>query len=211
MMSHRFRHILFLIEAVSALLLASMMMAAHVPGDITTSRGALDKVDRRYYRLDSWMGAIGLPDDPYKAVADADGGFRTERGKTSLRQGIYPLAPYQSPIRIHIHLDGKTERVDQRMYSPRVPISIAHKRQGNVAIEETLFLSAPLDWSAAVTGAGLKGRDSTPRPTQYLLMTEYTNHGGAAMEVTPVLELEGPTPMPDLDDLRMFKLSLNTS
>lgn len=210
-MSYRFRHTLGLIEAASALLLASMMMAADTPGDFRTSRGALDKVDRRYYKLDSWMGAIGIPDDPFKAVADADGSFRTERGKTSLRQGIYPLALYQSPVSIHSRLDGKTERVDQRMYSPRVPISIAHKRQGNIAIEETLFLSAPLDWSSAVTGAGLKGRDSMPRPTQYLLMTEYTNHGDKTAEIIPVLELQGATPMPDLDDLRMFRVAPNTS
>jgi hypothetical protein len=172
---------------------------------------ASDKVDRRYYRLDSWMGAIGLPDDPFKAVADADGSFLTERGKAKWRQGIYPLAPYQSAIWIHCRLDGKTERVDQRMLSPRVPISVTHKVQGDVAIEETLFLSAPLDWSAAVAGAGLKGRDSLPRPTQFLLMTEYANRGKAAVEVVPVIEMDGPTPMPDLDDLRMFRVSLNTA
>lgn len=210
-MSHRFRLTLGLLGTIFTLFLASIMTSAETPRGGSAAGTTLDKVDRRYYSLDSWMGAIGIPDDPFKAVVDADGSFRTERGKSKLRQGIYPLAPYQSPIRIHSRLDGKTERVSQAMYSPRVPISIAHKRQGNVAIEETLFLSAPLDWNAAVTGAGLKGRDSMPRPTQYLLMTEYTNHGGTATEVTPVLELEGPTPMPDLDDLRMFRVSLNTS
>ena len=76
------------------------------------------------------MGAIGLPDDPFKCVVDADGTFWIERGKTALRQGIYPLALYQSPIKIHCRLKGTTERVDQRMYSPRVPISIAHKDKG---------------------------------------------------------------------------------
>jgi len=209
-MSNRFRLTLGFVEVASALFVATMVMAADPPRGVGTSGDGLDKVDRRYYKLDSWMGAIGLPDDPLKAVGDADGSFRTERGKTKLRQGIYPRALYQSPIRIHARLDGKTERVDQRMYSPRVPISIARKRQGNVAIEETLFLSAPLDWSSAVTGEGLKGRDSMPQPTQYLLMTEYTNQGSATADVTPVLELYGATPMPDLDDLRMFEVAPNT-
>ena len=152
-----FRKTLGLLAAGLACSMTSTM-AADVPRDSDAPQKALEKVDRRYYDLDSWMGAIGLPDDPFKAVVDADGSFLTERGKKSLRQGIYPLALYQSPIRIHSRLDRKTERVGQELYSPRVPISIARKRQGNITIEETLFLAAPLDWSAAVMGPGLKGR-----------------------------------------------------
>ncbi|HEX4485427.1 MAG TPA: hypothetical protein VH088_04130 [Terriglobales bacterium] len=170
-----------------------------------------DIVDHRYYNLDSWMGAIGLPDDTFKTLVDADGTFSTEQGKTSLRQGIYPLAVYESPITIHSGLRGGTERVGQRMYSPRVPISIAHKRQGDVVIEETLFMAGPLDWSSTPTGAALKGKNSVPRPTQYLLMTEYTNNGSKPVEVTPVLDVMGPTPGPSLDDEKYFDLSPNTS
>ena len=207
-MNDRFQKASSLFLSGVALLATGMLATATGGGG--APRGASDQVDHRYYRLDSWMGAIGLPDDPFKAVADADGSFLTERGKSKWRQGIYPLAPYQSPIRIQARLEGKTERVDQRMVSPRVPISITHKLQGDVAVEETLFLSAPLDWSAAVTGGGLKGSDSVPRPTQYLLMTEYKNQGNADVAITPVLDIEGPTPMPDLDDMRTFRVSLDT-
>ena len=174
------------------------------------AEAAMDTVNRRHYYLDSWMGAIGLPDDPFKPVVDADGTFWIERGKSALRQGIYPLALYQSPIKIHARLKGTTQRVDQRMYSPRVPISIAHKKQGPVAIEETLFLAAPLDWSASVTGEGLKGRDSLPRPRRYLLMTEYTNNGDKPAEITPVLDLQGAAPGPNLDDNTKFQVAWNT-
>ena len=93
------------------------------------------------------------------------------------------------------------------MYSPRVPVSIAHKRQGDVAVEETLFLARPLDWSSKLTGAELKGKNSLPQPRQYLLMTEYTNKGAKPVEITPVLDVMGPTPGPNLDDDKMFDLS----
>jgi hypothetical protein len=208
-MGKRVRQAMGLATAGVALFVVSMK-ADGVPRASRVTEDALDVVDYRYYALDSWMGAIGLPDDPLKSVVDADGTFWTERGKTSLRQGIYPLALYQSPLKIHCRLDGATERVDQRMYSPRVPISIAHKRQGSVAIEETLFLARPLDWTAEVTGPRLKGRNSLPRPRQYLLMTEYTNTGDQPAQVTPVLDLQGAAPMPNLDDDRMFEVAPNT-
>jgi hypothetical protein len=208
-MSSRFRKIASFTAAALAVL--SIRAAAEgVPKRPRETPDGLEVVDRRHYYLDSWMGAIGLPDDPIKPVVDADGTFWVERGKSSARQGIYPLALYQSPIKIHARLDGTTERVDQRMYSPRVPISIAHKKQGPVAIEETLFLAAPLDWSASVMGEGLKGRDSLPRPRRYLLMTEYTNTGAKPVEITPMLDLQGSPPGPDLDDDTKFEIAWNT-
>lgn len=196
--------------AVGSILFAISTAAQDRSATTNAPRAASDSADHRYYYLDSWMAAIGLPDDPFKTLVDADGTFWTEQGKTSLRQGIYPLALYESPIKIHSGLRGTTERVDQQMYSPRVPISIARKRQGDVAIEETLFLAGPLDWSPQPTGAALKGKDSLRHPRQYLLMTEYINKGDKVIEVTPVLDVMGPTPGPDLDDDRMFDLSPNT-
>ena len=169
-----------------------------------------DMADHRYYYLDSWTGAIGFPDDPFKSLVDADGTFWTEQGKSASRQGIYPLAVYESALKIHSDLVGGTQRVDQHMFSPRVPVSIAHKRRGDVVVEETLFQATPLDWSPAVTGAALKGKNSLPRPSQFLLMTEYTNTGDKPVEITPVLDLIGPTPGPDLYDDKMFDLSPNT-
>ena len=167
-------------------------------------------VDHRYYYLDSWNGAIGLPDDPFKTLVDADGTFWTEQGKTSLRQGFYPLAVYESPLKVHADLVGGTQRVDEHMLSTRVPISIAHKRQGTVLVEETLFQAVPLDWSSKPTGAALKGKNSLPHPNQFVLMTEYTNEGDKPVEITPVLDVMGPTPGPNLDDDKMFDLSPNT-
>jgi len=192
----------------------TVALALAIPGvaaaPSTDAQAAESGVDHRYYYLDSWRGAIGLPDDPFKALVDADGTFSTEEGKTSLRQGIYPLALYESPITIHSTLRGTVERVDQHMYSPRVPVSIAHKRQGDIAIEETLFLARPLDWSPQLTGAALKGKNSFRQPRQFVLMTEYTNQGNQPVEVTPVLNVFGPTPGPNLDDDKMFDLSPNT-
>jgi hypothetical protein len=169
-----------------------------------------DISNHRYYSLDSWIGAIGLPDDPFKSVVDADGTFSTELGKTSGRFGVYPLAPNQTPVRIRSYLEGSTERVDQRMLGPQVPISITHKRQGAVAIEETLFLARPLDWSADVKGGGLKGRDSRPLPRQYLLMTEYSNHGDKPVEIIPLLDLQGSAPGINLGDSSTFEVAPNT-
>jgi hypothetical protein len=204
-MTKRFLCVMTLITIALVLSMPSMVAAAG-----SDAQTAADMVDHRYYYLDSWMGAIGLPDDPFKTLVDADGTFWTEQGKTSLRQGIYPLALYESPLKIHSGLKGTTERVDQYMYSPRVPVSIAHKRQGNIAVEETMFLASPLDWSSEPTGAALKGKNSLPRPRQYLLMTEYTNKGDKTAEVTPLLDVMGPTPGPSLDDDKMFDLSPNT-
>lgn len=178
--------------------------------DSNAARTNLDVVDHRYYFMDSWMGAIGLPDDPFKTLVDADGTFWTEQGKSSLRQGIYPLAVYESPLKIHADLRGGTKRVDQHMYSTRVPISIAHKKQGDVIVEETMFMAAPLDWNSAAIGAALKGKNSLPQPRQFILMTEYTNQGSTPVKITPVLDVMGPTPGPNLDDDKMFDLSPNT-
>src|ERR1039458_9151870 len=80
-----------------------------------------DTLTHRYYSLDSWIGAIGLPDDPFKSVVDADGTFWTELGLSSGRFGVYPLAPNQSPLKIRSYLEGATERMAQRMFGPRVP------------------------------------------------------------------------------------------
>ena len=166
---------------------------------------------RAHYALDSWRGAIGLPDDPFKAVVDADGAFWTELGPASHRAGIYPLAPNHTPVKVQARLAGVTERVDQRMLGPRIPISITHKRQGKIAVEETLFLARPLDWSAAVKDAELAGRDSRPGPHQYLLMTEYTNTGDDAAELTPTVELLGAALGPDINDDKRFVLAQNTN
>jgi hypothetical protein len=187
---------------------AVLLLSAWAAG---ATRAGKDTEDGHgYYALDSWMGAIGLPDDCFKSVVDADGAFRTEIGRTSHRTSLYPLAQNQSPVKIQARLAGAMERVDQRMLGPRVPISISRKRHGAIHIEETLFLARPLDWSAAVLGTDLKGRDSQPRPRQYLLMTEYTNTGTQPEAVTPVVDVQGATPGPNLDDDRMFVVALNT-
>ena len=167
-------------------------------------------VKHQYYSLDSWIGAIGLPDDPFKAVVDADGVFWTELGMSTGRFGVYPFAPNQTPVKLRSYLEGESERVDQRLYSPRVPVSIAHKRQGSVAIEETLFLARPLDWSGAVQGSELRGRDSRPAPHQYLLMTEYFNHGDKSATITPLLEVRGSAPGINVGDPSAFGLAPNT-
>ncbi len=134
------------LRAMSLIVAWLSLLAVSVPAQDASHNSSATSdtssgVDHRYYYLDSWMGAIGLPDDPFKTLVDADGTFWTEQGKNSLRQGFYPLAVYESPLKIHGDLRGGTERVDQHMYSSRVPVSIAHKRQGDVAVEETLFFS----------------------------------------------------------------------
>jgi hypothetical protein len=191
-----------------------MVAALSVPGAAVASNSDAQAdeggVDHRYYYLDSWTGAIGLPDDPFKTLVDADGTFWTEQGKNALRQGIYPLAVYESPLKVHADLQGGTKRVSQQMYNPRVPVSITRKRQGDVTVEETLFQSVPLNWSSKPTGAELKGKNTVPHPSQFVMMTEYTNQGTQPVEVTPVLDLFGPTPGPNLDDDKMFDLSPNT-
>ena len=63
-------------------------------------------MNHQYYSLDSWIGAIGLPDDPFKCVVDADGTFWTELGMSSGRFGVYPLAPNQTPVKIRSYLEG---------------------------------------------------------------------------------------------------------
>ncbi len=166
--------------------------------------------DGRYYSLDSWIGAIGLPDDPFKSTVDADGAFWTERGKASGRFAVYPLAPNQTPLKIQADLDGGTQRLSQRLWGPRVPISVTVKRQGDVLVEETLFLAGPLDWSAGVTGAELEGCDSRPLPRQYLMMTEYHNKGDKPAEIAPVLDVQGSAPGPRLGDEKRFDAALNT-
>lgn len=198
------------VAAVGAALFLTSLKVASTDGASEAPANELDVADHRYYDLDSWIGAIGLPDDPFKSVVDADGTFWTELGKASERFGRYPLALNQTPLKIHAHLAGTTERVDQRMYNPRVPISVTHKRRGNISIEETLFLARPLDWSADVKGAALKGRDTRSQPRQYLLMTEYTNTGDKSATITPVMDLEGSAPGPNLDDPTTFQVALNT-
>lgn len=208
-MTNRFRQEMILAVAGVVFLLGSVT-AGKIFRAASVVPDALDVVNYRYYSLDSWIGAIGLPDDPFKCVVDADGTFWSELGKSSERSGIYPLAPNQTPVKIQSHLIGTTERVEQRMFGPRVPISITRKRQGSITIKETLFLAWPLNWSADVKGAALKERNSRPQPRQYLLMTEYANTGDKTTEITPVLDLQGWAVGPNLDDDTMFELALNT-
>lgn len=205
-MSKLFRQGIGPAAAGTAILLISIAAPCATEAAVDTE----ERVNRGYYALDSWIGAIGLPDDCFKSVVDADGTFWTELGRTSRRTSLYPLAPNQTPLKIQGRLAGVTERVDQRMFGPRVPISITRKRRGAIAIEETLFLARPLDWSAAVQGAELKGRNSQPSPRQYLLMTEYANTGAQPAVVAPLVDLQGATPGPNMDDDRMFVIALNT-
>jgi hypothetical protein len=88
-----------------ALVCASPLAAANLPSSDSVS-ATTDMADHRYYYLDSWTGAIGFPDDPFKSLIDADGTFWTEQGKTASRQGIYPLAVYESLLKIHSDLIG---------------------------------------------------------------------------------------------------------
>ena len=141
--------------------------------------------------------------------------MRTEFSPPNLARHRAGSASILSPsisrrLRIRSYLEGSTERVDQSMFAPRVPISITHKRQGAVAIEETLFLARPLDWSAEVKGGDLKGRDSRPLPRQYLLMTEYTNNGDKPVEITPLLDVQGSAPGINLSDSSRFQVAPNT-
>jgi len=193
---------------------AAFFLASVVGGSLCSGYGAAadttDIVNHRYYSLDSWIGAIGLPDDPFKCVVDADGTFWTELGMSSGRFGVYPLAPNQTPLKIRSYLEGATERVDQRMYGPRAPVSITHKRHGAVTIEETLFLARPLDWNAGVKAGALKGRDSRPLPRQYVLMTEYTNQGDKPVKITPLLDLKGSAPGINLGNSSTFEVAPNT-
>jgi hypothetical protein len=177
----------------------------------TAATDSPEVVDFRYYALDSWIGAIGLPDDSYKCVVDADGQFMTELGKSKDHQGIFPNPPVQSKVVIHADLVGRTTRVDQRMVSSRVPIALTRKRQGEVAVTEYLFLAAPLDWSAQRTGADLRGHDSQPDSRRYLLMTEYANRGGKSAELVPVIHVTGDAPGAKLtDSRRSFRAAVNT-
>ena len=92
-----------IVAALALALLAASAAAAATDG--------LEIVDYRHYALDSWIGAIGLPDDAYKCVVDADGRFMTELGKSKGRQGVYPNAPAQTQVVIHADLLGGTARV----------------------------------------------------------------------------------------------------
>jgi len=175
-----------------------------------TPSGRLDIVDYRHYSLDSWMSAIGLPDDAYKCAADADGRFVSELGGRS-HQGVYPNRPLAHPVTIHADLLGGTRRVDQRMHSPRVPVVVTRKCQGDVAVTETLFLARPLDWSAKAPGANRQRRDSQPDARRYLLMAEYVNQGARAVEIVPIVDIGGVKPQAGGDQSRRsFPVSANT-
>ncbi len=172
--------------------------------------GQLEIVDYRHYSLDSWISAIGLPDDAYKCAADADGRFLSELGAGS-HQGVYPNRPPAHQVVIHADLLGGTTRVDQRMHSPRIPVVITRKCQDNVAVTETLFFARPLDWSAEALGANRHGRDSQPDARQYLLMAEYVNRGAKAVEIVPTINIGGAKPQASVDESRTsFLVSANT-
>jgi hypothetical protein len=127
---------------------AGLARALLAPPAADAATGPLDIVDYRHYALDSWMGAIGLPDDSFKCVVDADGRFMTELSKSTGHQGLYPNPPAQNRVVIHADLLGGTARVNQRMLSPRVPIAVTRKAQGKVAVTEYLFLpSSPRPWT----------------------------------------------------------------
>lgn len=168
-------------------------------------------MDYRHYALDSWIGAIGLPDDCFKCVVDADGRFQTECGKSKGHQGFYPDAPAQNKVVIQADVVGGATRTGQRMHSARAPVSLTHKRSGDVTITEQLFLARPLDWSARVTGAALRDHPSRPDARQYLLMVEYLNQGSRPAEVTPLLRITGAAAAARLEESRMaFAVAANT-
>jgi hypothetical protein len=197
--------------AAKAALAAALGMAPGAQAVADAASDAPDVVDYRYYALDSWIGALGLPDDSFKCVVDADGRFMTELGKSNGRQGVYPDPPAQNAVVIHADLLGGATRVDQRMVSPRVPIAVTRKRQGEIAVTEYLFLARPLDWSANVKGADLRGRGSRPDSRQYLLMTEYANQGGKPLQITPLIHVTGAAPAAKLDNSRRsFSVAANT-
>jgi hypothetical protein len=177
---------------------------------VSATTDADSVVDYRFYALDSWMGAIGLPDDHFKAVVDADGRFLVEFGKSKGHQGVYPHPPVQNKLTIHADLAGGTVRIDQRLQSPRVPIAVTRKRQGNVAITEHLFLAQPLDWTA--TGKGTQGqiRVSPPDRRQYLLMVAYVNQGNRAAEIIPTIHVEGAVPEAGEQSPAQFAVAENT-
>jgi len=56
--------IMALIASGLALRVGSMQ-AKETPRNTRATQDASEGVNHRYYYLDSWMGAIGLPDDPF--------------------------------------------------------------------------------------------------------------------------------------------------
>ena len=97
-----------------------MILAIAVPCSVYAdeSLSAPDIVDYRYFVLDAWYGAIGLPDDCFKAAVDARGRFCTEFGKSKAHQGTYPNPPAQDPVWLEADLAGGVDRTHQRMHSP---------------------------------------------------------------------------------------------
>ena len=86
--------------AVVARVAITFLVMRGVAGNLEPARGAAadtaDVVNHRYYSLDSWIGAIGLPDDPFKCVVDADGTF-LDRTRHVIRT-IRRLSPRSEPV-----------------------------------------------------------------------------------------------------------------
>ena len=121
-------------------------LQAGVKGETKDARPAR-QVDFRY-QPPTWQSAICMPDDPDKALAGKRGEFLDEYGVDNTAE---PFA-----LAIEHDLAGGSTWIEQRLFSPRVPIVQTRKQAGSVKIEEELFEIIP---GKETTAAG-----ATPLP-----------------------------------------------
>ena len=92
------------------------------------------RVDFRY-SPPTWQAAICMPDDVDKALVGKQGEFLDEYGAGSKAE------PFG--LAIQHDLAGGSTWVEQRLFSPQVPIVETRKQAGSVRIEEELFAVIP--------------------------------------------------------------------
>jgi hypothetical protein len=201
--NRRKRNLAAITIALAGLLYASSNQATRSPDEWPA-------VTYPYFSPTNWVAAIGLPDDVFKCAVDNLGTFMTEFGRAD-QWGGFANRPVPHYVAILADVEEGSRVVEQRMYSPRVPVPLTRKKSGDVEIVEQLFSARPLDWDAMATGDALKARPSRPDVRQYLLMTEYRNTGKEPATITPILIIDGNEPSAELEQSsNVFRAASNT-
>jgi len=109
------------------------------------------------YAPGEWQVCIGLPDDPHKSIVKSDGSLNHHYVR---RRGNFPN--FDTSVLAKIESDSDDGKIEQRLYSARVPIVITSQKSGS-------FLLHQEAWAGILQGSGVE--EWSKKRQDYLWLT----------------------------------------
>ncbi len=137
------------------------------------------------YQPGRWQACLGLPDDPYKTIVGSDGGLYYDYGQRGPEPYDNGQGSFGTRVLAELQAEGDPGPCRQSLHSPRVPIVVTEREQGDWLMHQEA-------WSGALQGDTLEAR--TPQRVDYLWLT-VTNRSRESRNGTVTLHVGATSPL----------------